>query len=142
MNYGSAAVIGAVSGFRSLAAPAVVTTRLGSERAAHIVQALAVGELIADKLPFMPDRTKPVSLTFRAVSGAACGYAIASSKGKHPREREKWISAAIGGAAALAASYAGFEFRKRVRLPRLLSAFIEDAVTVAAGAAVAAAIGR
>ena len=140
MNYSGAAVIGAVSGLRSFSAPAIITSRLGSDRAAHIVEALAITELIADKLPFMPDRTQAGSLVFRALSGAACGYAIAyKEKGS---DGQKWMSAFVGGSAALAASYIGFQFRKKVKLPGVVAALLEDAVAVGAGSLVAASIGH
>lgn len=142
MNYSTAAAVGAISGLRSFAGPAIVANRIGSPGAAHLADALAVTELIADKLPFIPDRVKPGSLAFRAISGAACGYLLANRNKKERTQGEKWMSAVVAGAAAVAASYAGFEFRKRVKLPPLVAALIEDAFTVGSGAAVAALIGQ
>jgi uncharacterized membrane protein len=139
MNYASAAALGAISGLRSLSGPAVVASRLGSKNTAHLVEALAVTEFVADKLPFMPDRTRPASLAFRALSGAACGYALAKSK--HRTNDQKWMSAIVAGTAAIAASYAGLQFRRRVRIPPVFAALVEDALTVGSGAAVAALIG-
>jgi hypothetical protein len=52
------------------------------------------------------------------------------------------MSAFVAGAAAVAASYAGLEFRKRVKLPPLAAALLEDAFTVGSGAALAALIGQ
>jgi uncharacterized membrane protein len=112
---------------------------LGSGHAVRTTALLAVGELIADKLPTTPDRTIPPSLVLRAISGAVCGYAVC---GKNGSKADKWISAAIGASAALAASWAGLEYRKHVKLPKLVAAFTEDAFTFAAGAAVIKAIGR
>jgi uncharacterized membrane protein len=142
MNYGCSAAIGAVSGLRSMSGPAIISEAasrnivklrrtplawLGSDRAARTSALLAVGELIADKLPFMPDRTQPASLAFRALAGALSGYAICGKK-KSP------MAAFVGGAAALAAAYAGIQYRKRVHLPPVAAALIEDAVAIGAGA--------
>jgi uncharacterized membrane protein len=154
MNYVCAAGIGAVSGLRSLAGPAIISEAanrkvldlrrgpfawLGSGNASRSAALLAVGELIADKLPFTPDRTNPPSLVFRAISGAVCGYAIC---GRGRSRQQKWMSAVVGASAALASSWAGLEYRRRVKLPPLLAAVVEDAVAVGAGAAVVAAIGH
>lgn len=147
MNYGCAAAIGAVSGLRSMTGPAIIATAahgknldvkgaglgwLGSSKAAKIAAGLAIGEMIADKLPFMPDRVKPGSLAARAATGALCGYAVFSSRGR----REAWIGALVGASAALAASWAGFEYRRNIRLPKLASALIEDGIAAGAGALV------
>jgi uncharacterized membrane protein len=140
MNYSTAAALGVITGLRSFSGPAVVANRLGTPGEAHFADALAVSELIADKLPFMPDRTKPGALAFRAVSGAVCGYLMA--KNKKRTQGEKLMSAFVAGAAAVAAAYAGLEFRKRVKLPPLTAALLEDAFTVGSGAAVAALIGQ
>lgn len=147
MNYINAALIGAVSGLRAMSAPALIARQLGSERAWHITAALAVTELIADKLPFMPDRTQPGALALRALSGAVCGYALAASRGSKRKNRqqttqEKWMSALVAGTAALAAAFAGNQFRRRVRLPHMISALLEDAVAVGSGAAVAGTVGH
>lgn len=145
MNYACAAAIGAVSGLRSMTGPAIITTAVRSRRlkvkrtplawlaapnAAPIASALAIGEMIADKLPFMPDRIKPGSLAGRAIAGGLCGYAVFSPRGK----REAAIGALVGASAALAASWAGFEYRRRTPLPAIASALLEDAVAAASGA--------
>ncbi len=154
MNYACAAGIGAVSGLRSMSAPAIVAQAanrnqvrvrktplawLAWDDTARTAAVLAAGEMIADKLPFMPDRTAPLSLMFRALSGAVCGYGIC---GAGRTKRELWIAAAVGASAAVAASYAGSQYRKRVKLPSMVAALLEDAVTIAAGKAVIASIGR
>jgi uncharacterized membrane protein len=145
MNYACAAVIGAVSGLRSMTGPAIIATAararrlkvegtalswFGSPKAAPVVSALAIGEMIADKLPFMPDRTKPGSLAGRAITGALCGYAVFSPRGR----REGAIGAVVGASAALAASWAGFEYRRRAPLPAIASALIEDVLAAVSGA--------
>jgi uncharacterized membrane protein len=145
MNYACAATIGAVSGLRSMTGPAIIATAararelkvdgtalawFGSPKAAPVVTALAVGEMIADKLPFMPDRTRPGSLAGRAITGALCGYAVFSPRGR----RKAVMGAVVGASAALAASWAGFEYRRRAPMPSFVAALIEDVVAAAAGA--------
>src|SRR5947209_19891065 len=91
MNLAYAAGIGAVSGLRSMSGPAIVAEAasrnivrlkktplawLASDRAARISAVLAVGEMVADKLPIIPDRIKPPSLAWRAAAGAFSAYAI------------------------------------------------------------------
>src|SRR6202171_2310617 len=83
--------IGAVAGLRALTAPTVLAwaaerrlIRLGSSPFAAIISAtaarritdFAVGELIADKLPFTPSRLTAAPLASRIVSGAICGATI------------------------------------------------------------------
>src|SRR5579863_7864453 len=154
MNYIRAAGMGAVSGLRSMAGPAIVAEAAGSHRidlrgtplawlgSGHAMRTstlLALGELVADKFPSAPDRLNPGSLIVRAISGAVCGYAIC--RRERPRH-EKWGSAVVGATAALAATWAGSAFRKNTRLPRIVAALTEDAVAMMTGATVVAAIGH
>jgi uncharacterized membrane protein len=149
MNYTCEAVMGAVSGLRSFTGPAIVSEAahrhilkldktplawLGSDNAAKTSLALAVGELIADKLPFMPSRTDPPGLIARFIAGAICGVAVASKRSRN----EKIMSAVVGGTAAVAAAYAGYQYRKHVHLPPFVAALLEDAVAVSAGTAIIA----
>ncbi len=153
MNYTCEAVIGAVSGLRSFTGPAMVSEAarrnilkldgtplswLASSRSAKTSIALAVGELIADKLPFMPNRTDPPGLVTRFINGAICGAAVASRRSRN----EKLLSALVGGTAAVAAAYAGLQYRKHVKLPALAAALLEDVVAVSAGTAVIARVCR
>jgi uncharacterized membrane protein len=146
MNYACEAAIGAVSGLRSFTGPAVVAGAahrrilklkgtpfawLGSEGSAHTAALLAAGELIADKLPFMPNRTDPAGLAARFISGAICAMAIA---GKRKRNK-RILSGIVGGTAAVAAAYAGNRYRKHVKLPPIAAAVLEDVVAVGAGTA-------
>ncbi len=119
-----AAGIGAVAGLRSMTAPAVVSWAvqqkwlrtpgrslnfLKSKRTAAIVSALAAGELVVDKLPKAPNRTVPVSLAARAVSGGVCGAVVCASK-RGPVLQ----GAAVGALAAVGSSFAGYALRKRL----------------------------
>src|SRR5512146_1177537 len=87
--------IGTVAGLRSLTAPAVVSwaarekmirpfdsfaARMLLARSSNKIAELAVGELIADKLPITPDRISTLPLMFRVASGAACGAALSGGR--------------------------------------------------------------
>jgi len=154
MNYACAAGIGAVSGLRSMAGPALVAEAAGSKRlhlkgtplawlgsgnSMKTSAILALGELVADKLPSTPSRLAPAPLVFRAISGAVCGYAVC---GRNRTKQEKWGSAIVGASAALAAAWAGYTYRKNSKLPKFVAALAEDAVAMGAGAAVIALIGQ
>lgn len=136
--------IGAVAGLRSLTAPAVVSWAaqwnwinlqnsqlafLGSIRAAWILTALAVAELVSDKLPFTPARTKPGGLLARIVTGGLCGAALCVTAGE-----SVILGAILGAIGAVAGAFAGYELRHRLVTKRnasdLVVALIEDAVAV------------
>ena len=89
--------IGIVTGLRSLTGPALVCwaahlgwinlegTRLvfmESPLATYGFSALALGELVADKLPFIPSRTSPGPLFGRVVLGALSGATLCAAAGQ------------------------------------------------------------
>ena len=91
---------------------------------------LAIGELLADKLPFIPRRTMVGPLVVRVVSGALCCAAWAW-----------WFpSVLMGGIGGIASAFAGYYFRRWLTvcrgLPDLPVALAEDAVAIAAGLSV------
>lgn len=148
--YAGAAAIGAVAGLRSMTAPALVShltrsasgTRskldfLSSMVSMRTTLVLALGELIADKLPFLPARTQPRSLIIRAVSGGLSGAALCSAK-----KRSWFAGALIGAGAAVGATYAAYELRKRAgkrfSLPDPVIAVLEDGLAAGTGALVLA----
>lgn len=140
--------IGAVSGLRSLTAPALVSAvaawggirrsdraalySLASPAVAGTLCVLAAGELIADKLPITPDRTVPGSVVFRAVSGAVVGAALCAEAGK-----SRTAGAALGMLGAVAATYGAYYLRqsvdRRSGLPDFVVALVEDAVAIGGG---------
>src|ERR687898_267758 len=89
---GRALGLGAVAGVRSMSAPALLSRAasrseiegiedtlfafLASPRAARILTVLAIGEALADKLPFSPDRTSVPGLVGRMASGGLVGAAL------------------------------------------------------------------
>ena len=149
--YAGAALIGTVAGMRSMTAPAVVSRVakvagipvdksgvdfLHNPVIPRVMSILAVGELIADKLPFLPSRITPFPLITRAISGAVSGAALVSSKKRSPL-----LGALFGAAGAIAGSYAAYELRRRVvknyRVPDTVVALAEDALAIGTGTLIA-----
>jgi uncharacterized membrane protein len=145
--YAGAAAMGAVAGLRSMSAPAMVSQVakageiamghpeldfLHSPKTAYAMTALAVGEVIADKLPFMPKRTQGTSLLGRAIAGGLSGAAISSSKRKSP-----FWGALAGAAGAIAATYAFYHLRRaaqeKLHVPDAVAAILEDAIVAGGG---------
>lgn len=139
--------IGIVAGLRSMTAPAVVSWAarlhrldlqssrlafLASAAAAYIFSALGIGELVADKLPFVPNRTSPLPITFRILSGAVCGAALGLSANRLIVQ-----AALLGGLGAVNGAFGGFHVRrmlvKYLKIPDLGIALAEDALAIAAG---------
>ena len=141
-----------MSGMRSISGPAVINQRavqnpgafkntpfspLTSEDVTKLIKVAAVGELVVDKLPFipLPKRTTPLLLFGRAIWGGFAG-AAAYTEAKRPIVQ----GAAIGALAAIASSYVFYFLRrgigKLLHLPDLPVAFMEDAGVIALGRAV------
>ena len=136
-TYVGAFLIGVVAGLRSMTAPAAVSWAarlgwlhlgntwlafLGFAATPYILSVLAIGELIADKLPKTPSRKAPGPFIGRVVSGALCGAALGSP-----------LAGVLG---AVAGTLGGYEFR--ARLVRAIGgkdlpiALLEDAIGVGA----------
>jgi len=134
--------IGAVSGLRSLTAPAVVAwaahlkwinhTGFDSEVLLYILTIAAIAELVADKLPKTASRTKLAGLTFRLIFGGLSGAALASAAGQPYA-----LGAALAALGALAGAFGGYQARTRLvkalKVPDFVVAVIEDAVAIGAG---------
>jgi len=140
-------LLGCVDGLRSLTAPAVVCwaayfgwlhfagTKL--EFLEHpatriVVTLLALGELVADKLPNTPARTAPVGLIARIVLGGACGVALAVSAGANVA-----LAAGMGCVGAIVGAFSGYEIRHALvsgmHVPDLVVALAEDAIAIGGG---------
>jgi uncharacterized membrane protein len=139
--------IGVVAGLRSLTAPAVVAWAarlgwldlhnshlafLGSTAATYILSAMALGELVADKLPSTPNRTGALGLGARIVTGALCGAAFCATTA-----RSVALGAVVGAFGGVAGAFAGFEVRHRIvqqlRIPDFVIALLEDALAIGGG---------
>jgi uncharacterized membrane protein len=137
-------LIGVIAGLRSMTAPAAVSWAarlgwlhldntwlafLGFQFTPYIITVMAIGELIADKLPKTPSRKAAGPFGFRIVSGALCGAAIGGGQ----------IGGAIAGAlGAVVGTMGGYEFRMRlVRATGgrdLPIALLEDVIAVGGAA--------
>lgn len=147
-----ALLIGVVAGLRSLTAPAVVAwagflgwINLHSTWAswvANIITAvvltvLAVGEVIADKLPKTPARTAVPSFTARIIMGGFAGAVIGAAW--------HWTFTALGAGVigAVLGTLGGYHARRglvaAIRGRDLPIALLEDAVAILGGFAILAA---
>lgn len=145
--YTGAAVMGIAAGMRSMASPAIVSqlakagvlspgeSAIGffhKPATAKTMAVLAVGELIADKLPFMPKRTDAPAVVTRAISGAVSGAAICSSK-----KRSIIAGALLGALGAVGATYGAYKLRKwagaQFDVPDPVIAIAEDALVAGCG---------
>lgn len=137
-------LIGAVASARSMTPmAALATARLAGERTPGKLVlldhplfkfgalAMGVGELFGDKMKTAPDRTVFLGLLARVMSAGIAGAALA------PRGREK-VGAALAVGTAVPLAYLGLAGRKRAmaEIGQTKSGLIEDALVVAAGAAV------
>ena len=140
MTYLFAAAIGFVAGLRSLTAPAAVSwavhlgwlnlqgsplVLMGSTAAVAIFTFLALAELVADKLPMTPNRTKPGPLMARIAMGGLCGACLMVAAGQ-----SLLAGAAAGGVGAVIGAFAGYEVRRRLvrdlKAKDILVAVLED----------------
>jgi uncharacterized membrane protein len=131
-------LIGVIAGLRSMTAPAAVgwaarwgwlhlentwVAFLGFAATPYILTVLAIGELIADKLPNTPSRKAPLGFGGRIVTGALCGGALGGAGG-----------GLVGVLGAVAGTLGGYECR--VRLVKatggndLPVALLEDAIAI------------
>ena len=117
---------------REGALPGFLTLGLGR----GLLTAAAIGEMIGDKLPFVPSRLSPAPLVGRVVSGALGGAAIGRQARLSP------VAGAAGGAVGAAggalAGYGGRTYLARwLKVPFWLSGVAEDALAVWLGRAAA-----
>ncbi|WNZ62531.1 DUF1990 family protein [Myxococcus sp. MxC21-1] len=135
--------LGVLAGMRSMSAPALASrwltkTQPDSEdrlarTLAHpwtprVLGLLAVGELVADKLPMAPPRVAAVPLTGRMLSGALAAASVTTERQRGGR----LAAAALGALAALASSWAFYSLRrtatKKLGVPDMAVALTEDAL--------------
>jgi uncharacterized membrane protein len=140
-------LLGCVCGLRSMTAPAVVACGahmgwlhldgswlawVANKISLAVFSLLAIGELIADKLPFIPGRTQPGPLGARIIFGALCAAALCFSGGA-----SLLLGAILGGVGGIAGAFAGYNYRRWLsrgaKLPDLLIALLEDVVAVGGG---------
>ena len=142
-TYVLAFLIGVATGLRSMTPVAVVSWAarlgrlhventwlafLGFALTPYLLTALALGELIVDKLPKTPSRKVPVPFVGRIVLGALCGAALGAAG-------QALIGGLLAGAlGGVAGTLGGYEFR--ARLVRAIGgkdlpiALLEDAIAI------------
>jgi uncharacterized membrane protein len=137
-------LIGVVAGLRSLTAPAAVAWAVhlgwlkldgplalfGHTASVAVFTALAVAELVADKLPKTPARTAPLGLCARIVTGAMSGATVAAAGGQ-----AAVLGALLGAVGGVAGAFGGYQARTRLvkalGTQDLVIALLEDAVAIA-----------
>ena len=142
----SSALIGAVASARAMTPMATLATARMADRHTpgqlflldrplfkYGALAMGLGELLGDKMKTAPDRTVLPGLVARVMSAGIAGAALA------PPGRER-AGAAAAVATAVPLAYLTLSARKRAmtQIGQTRSGLIEDALVVAAGAAVVA----
>lgn len=143
-----AAGLGAIAGLRSMAAPALLSrairrgyvgklqgtpfATLGFPKVSAVLQLLMIGEMAADKTPFIPSRTSAPALLGRALSGALVGAILFASEG-----RRGVSGATLGALCAVSAAYAGERLRmigaEKLELPGQSAGLLEDGIVLFGG---------
>src|ERR1700676_4362360 len=116
-------LIAMIAGLRSMTAPAAVSWAarlgwlqlentwlafMGFAATPYVFSALAIAELISDKLPKTPSRKAPIGFGARIVSGALCGAALGT-------RTDALIGGLLAGVlGAIAGTLGGYEFRVRL----------------------------
>jgi uncharacterized membrane protein len=140
-------LVGVIAGLRTMTAPAVVAWAanrhwlnllssplafMGSTAAVAVFTVLALGELVVDKLPSTPNRTRLLGLIGRSVFGGLSGAAVAASGAQSITP-----GAVLGVAGAIAGAFAGYEVRRRLvralKVPDFVIALLEDVVAIGGG---------
>jgi uncharacterized membrane protein len=105
---------------------------MGSTAAVAVFTVLALGELVIDKLPSTPNRTRLVGLIGRALLGGLSGASVAASGAQSIA-----LGAVLGVAGAITGAFAGYQVRMRLvralKVPDFVIALTEDAVAIAGG---------
>ena len=141
--------IGVVAGLRSMTAPAAVSWAarlgwlplegtpvafLGHPVTPWVFTALAVAELVADKLPNTPSRKSALGFSTRIVTGALTGAAIGAS------DNALALGLVSGIVCAMAGTLLGYEGRVRAAKSAgkdLPVALAEDLIAIGGAAAIA-----
>ena len=139
-----ALLLGVVAGLRSMTAPAAVAwgarlgwlhlegtalAFLGSAPAVYVLTALMLAELVGDKLPTTPSRTRPGPFIWRIVTGGVAGAALTAGTG-----HSLMSGAVLGALGAVAGTLGGYRARtglvRALRVPDYVVALVEDATAV------------
>lgn len=121
--------IGFVAGLRTLVPLAMLRAAKG-DWTSYLFGLLALGELVADKLPMAPSRLGIGPFAGRVVVGAYAGSVVSVA------QNGSLVAGIIAGAlGAVIGTYAGHTYRTRLAgmLPDIVLALIEDAVALVLG---------
>jgi len=136
-------LIGLFAGLRSLTPPAAVAwavylgwlrlarplSLIGSLPAVIILSLLAVTEFIFDKLPNTPNRTAPLGLVARIVTGGLTGACVSLGSGK-----SAFVGAGLGVVGGIVGCFGGYHARawlvRSLRQPDFNIALVEDLVAI------------
>ena len=136
-------LIGLFAGLRSLTPPAAVAwavhlgwlrlarplSLVGSLPAVIILSVLALTEIVFDKLPNTPNRTAPVGLIARIVTGGFAGACVSLGG-----EQSAYVGAALGAIGGIAGCFGGYHVRawlaKSLRQPDFNLALLEDLIAI------------
>jgi uncharacterized membrane protein len=112
---------------------------VSSRSVAGATAALGMIELLADKLPGIPNRTDALPLLGRAAAGALIGASIAASG-----QRDRAAGAAVGAVVALLSAHLSFRARRALadHLAPTTAAVVEDVVVCSVAAAGVAMMNR
>jgi uncharacterized membrane protein len=146
--------IGVIAGLRSMTPPAAVAwaARLGwlhlegtplafldTAVAAYLLTGLMLAELVADKLPFTPSRTRPGPFIGRMLTGGLAGAALTGGTGG-----SLLAGAVLGALGGVAGTLAGYRARtglvRALGVPDYVVALAEDAVAVGGTILIVAAV--
>lgn len=141
-TFAIAAGAGVVTGMRSMMLPAFLSHHMSSEPdhdpasrqlakpgIATVLVVLAVGEMIADKTSFIPDRTDAFSLVGRAVIAGFCGIVIADD-----RNASRLPTALVSSLTAVGSTFLSYTLRKHAgthtSLPTSILGMLEDTLVL------------
>ena len=124
--------IGFVAGLRSMTAPAAVAlSSKTASKSRYVFAALALGELVGDKLPATPSRKSPLPFAGRVIAGAISGALLGARKG------EPTAGLFAGAAGAVAGTLGGAQLRGMLAKQLdadLPAALLEDALAIGTAA--------
>jgi uncharacterized membrane protein len=136
-------LIGIFAGLRSMTAPAMTAwaiymgwlklegplSFIGSFPSVMILTLLALGELVADKLPKTPKRTAPLGLIARLLTGGVTGACVTAAVGQ-----EAFAGGLMGAMGGLVGCFGGYHARQRLvkalGAPDIYVAIFEDLVAI------------
>jgi len=139
--------VGVIAGLRTFTAPMVVSwaaslkwlhlegtwaALLGYTATPYVMTAVALAELVGDKLPKTPSRKTPGPFVGRVVFGALSGAAICAGA-----QQSVVVGGLLGALGGVAGTLGGYEFRTRLvkalNVPDIVIALLEDAIAIGGG---------